>query len=573
MPFDVDRTHEFLRSLAVSPPTPSVWGPTADHLRSPAAARIATLAAQTGLRMHHFEHRAHRDLPEDWIPADRLDLGDPPRWENGVLGERKYHSFRHDQAIGGFHPGQRGKWTAHELCHALVGFAWNPKATPFFHATAGRLAELLPVTLWYFLDEAFAARCPIHTDDPALYRSYCPHCERHTGLRADDRGARHRLVEAKHFLDRELAAIAKTRRTGRPMPHLHATLDLCSDGVAYAGAHAARLRSDAFVRWAELFLVEGGGWSSTIDALEARVLDVARSFEGVEPMPLAPSAAHGAARWILQDVAWNLTAIWHDTSGDAAEDLWRVIEGLAEGIPETLGGPPPDVPALLRAAVAAYHVIEEEWVLPPTAEVFAVGYPLVDGLGSSIATLTDGVRSAMPLTADLVDLEALVPIFAERDLRAPSRAFLGERFCEFLGSQYRGALIDLARYEAAITRPGPVDANAILGDNPNDPRVRLADGLQVVWFDTDVVALAERVDDGEVGAEDGTLVGDTPIVLRRSALILGRVGDGDLLVLDVSPEAAAAIDALGDGGVLALGADEVESFRMLGILVPAAWHE
>jgi hypothetical protein len=56
-------------------------------------------------------------------------------------------------------------------------------------------------------------------------------------------------------------------------------------------------------------------------------------------------------------------------------------------------------------------------------------------------------------------------------------------------------------------------------------------------------------------------------------LILGRVGGGDLLVLDVSVEAATAIEALGDGAILAMSADEAESFKMLGILVPAAWRE
>lgn len=566
MPFDVDRVHEYLRQVALDPREPTAWGPRRDHVRSPAATRIAALAAESGLLLHHYEHRSHRELPDDWVPPDRSDLADPPRWENGVLPERKYQSFRHDQAIGGFHPGQRGKWTAHELCHGLVGFAWGTGATRFFHATAGRLAELLPVTLWYFLDEAFARRCPAHEQDPALYRSFCAACERAAASDPDDAGARERIEAGRRYLERELAAIARSRRLGRPVPQLHATLDLSSDGVAYAAAHGDRLASEAFRRWADLFLVAGGGWSPTIDDLEARVIEVARGFQGDAPAPLARTAGDGRARWIAQDVAWNLTTVWHDTSGDAADALWRLIEGLA-------GADAASLDERLRRVVAGYGDLEDEWVLPPIREVLAVGYPVIDGFGSSFRTLADGVRSALPLTAHLIDLDALVPAFAEADLAAPSRDFFGDRFVRFLARDHAGPLLDLARYEAAITRPGPVDETAVLGLEGRDARVRLADGLAVAWFDTDVVALAERVDDGEVGAEDGVLVGDDPIPTARSALVVGRVGGGDLLVLDVSEEAGRALDALGDGAELALSKDEADSFRMLGILVPAAWAE
>ena len=35
--------------------------------------------------------------------------------------------------------------------------------------------------------------------------------------------------------------MARSRREGRPVPHRHGTLDLASDGVAYAVAHGLRL--------------------------------------------------------------------------------------------------------------------------------------------------------------------------------------------------------------------------------------------------------------------------------------------------------------------------------------------
>ncbi|HIN85132.1 MAG TPA: hypothetical protein EYN06_01535, partial [Myxococcales bacterium] len=122
--------------------------------RTPASALIGRLAAQSNLMLSHFEHRVEFSLPEAWLPVGRADLSEAPGWQNGVLTESKYQAFRHDRISGSFHPGHRAKWTAHELCHGLVGFAWQPGAGRFFHALSARLAEVLPVALWYFFDEA-----------------------------------------------------------------------------------------------------------------------------------------------------------------------------------------------------------------------------------------------------------------------------------------------------------------------------------------------------------------------------------------------------------------------------------
>ncbi|MCA9539361.1 MAG: hypothetical protein KC620_10770, partial [Myxococcales bacterium] len=114
--------------------------PAAELRRSPAAAVIGRLAAESGLLLAHFEYRHHLPLPDAWGAADRPDLGGEPHWSAGRLVEPKYGVFRHDEPVGGFHPGHRAKWTTHELCHALVGFAWHPEATPFFLTLAARLA-------------------------------------------------------------------------------------------------------------------------------------------------------------------------------------------------------------------------------------------------------------------------------------------------------------------------------------------------------------------------------------------------------------------------------------------------
>ena len=140
MPYDADAAFERLRALDPAPPA-SGWpfgAPSGEYTRTPVAARVGHLAARDGLFLFHFERRAHLPLPEAWVPPDREDLTLPPTWEDGVLAEAKYQSFRHDLALASFHPMHRAKWTAHELCHGLVGFGWRPGASTFFHATAGR---------------------------------------------------------------------------------------------------------------------------------------------------------------------------------------------------------------------------------------------------------------------------------------------------------------------------------------------------------------------------------------------------------------------------------------------------
>jgi hypothetical protein len=134
---------------------------------------------------------------------------------------------------------------------------------------AARLAEALPVTLWYFLDEDGLARCPDH--DGPLFDAYCERCE---AAHAGGPGPRRPewIERGQAFLTRELAAVRRSAREGRMVPNRYATLDLGSDGLAYAASHRARLESPEFERWVELFCPPGSGHHASLEALEARVL-------------------------------------------------------------------------------------------------------------------------------------------------------------------------------------------------------------------------------------------------------------------------------------------------------------
>lgn len=542
--------------------------PDAELRRTPAAATIGALAARDGLRPFHFERRSHLPLPDAWTDGSDPEQGAAPTWEDGVLPERKYQSFRHDLALASHHPHHRGKWAAHELCHGLVGFAWRPDATDLFHATAGRLAELLPVALWYGFDEAFLVRCPLHTGSGALFGAPCAACEAVAAADPHDPDAAAMIAWGLGYIDRELAAIARTRRTGVIHPHRVATLDLSSDGIAYAAAHRARLSSPAFAAYIERFTVPGGGVSPDLDALEARVVAVRDALLGRAPLaPLAPSAAHGTARWVAQDLAWRVLTV-QTLHGDPL-GLDPVLDALAAVVAASID-PAADPQAALTVAVDTLAVRCADPRAP--AEVVALpdtGYPL-PGLPPATASLDAGLRSALPLTTAAAGpgWHALVARFAADD--GPARAPLATRFSAWLDATAPGPVADLVRWEAAVVTLPP--AAITLSGPPRDARRRLAPGWRVLRFDHDVLALAEAVEAGQLDVDGLDLTAhdlDLPDPVP-TALLLGRDGVDGIALLDVDPCTADALADLGDGAVPDLPADELAALEDHGALVPAA---
>ena len=586
MPYDPRRAAEHLADAvaSVGEAPPGGWpenAPAGELVRSPAAARVGALAAAEGLALHHTEWRHHLDLPADWIPEHAPELARAPAWQGGVLPERKYQAFRHDQALGGYHPGMRAKWTAHELCHALVGFGWRADAPPLFLATAARLAELLPVVLWYFLDEAHLRRCPRHVDTGPLYGRLCPDCEALAAARVDALRAEAWLEQGRRFLEAELLAIGRTRALGTPVPHVHGSLDLCSDGVAHAAAHGPRLHSEAFRRWIDGFAIPQGGWWDHLDALEARVLAVGDAIATGAPLaPLAPTRVHGRVRWVLQDLGARLLDLWHETEGEAARVLLDLVEPLARACQATAGtepsGPVLDrARAAIRGALEGYRALHEDWVLPDPDALFSLGVDLL-GVhpGRSRAQVEEGVVSAVPLTADLLGetLPDRVTSFLARDTAV--RVPLGERFAAWLAHAVGGPLSDLTRYEAALVHlPGPDPDVVGLGTDALDGRYRLARGARILRAGVDVVELARSVDFGDVVRTGDTLedVDGAPVPGRPTALALRRGPDGHPVILDLSEADATAVEALGAGAVPGLAEGPLEALRTHGILAPVRW--
>ncbi len=516
----MSRVDDILERLAAVPRGAAAEGelpedlPAREFLRSPAARLVGRAAAADGLVLARYEHR------------QPIGVDTEPVWQQGTIPEPKYADFRHDLPIGSFHPGHRAKWSAHELAHVHVGFAWWPGASPLAVATAGRLAELWPVALWYFFDEVGLQRCPRHHGP--LFRTLCPACEAVAGARPVEPRDREFVAEGLRFVDRELAAVARTVRTGVPVAHVWGSLDLCSDGIAYADGHGARLEGPAFRAWAERFFVPETGGFGDLPALVARVEAVVAALASDGPLPTwVGDPVVGRRRWVAADLAARLLDAATSDRGIPAEvESW--VDGLAEGVD------PSEVARQIRAANR------------PDADpelLFATGYPWEHGgevPGATLDRLDSGLRTVVPVTLELFDDAGIDPVPAFAAVDEAVRRPLGERFAAWLEEDAPSAVTALARYEAALRH---VTSDPLTGLGAVGEGVERASGLTVIRAGFDVVAFAEAVEEGTVEAratDEGLSVGAPEP--SGDAVLVARDRSGNLVIALVPDDVAAAIE-------------------------------
>ncbi|HND32378.1 MAG TPA: hypothetical protein PLA94_20400, partial [Myxococcota bacterium] len=443
--------------------------PVTELSRSFAAAAVGRLAQRSGLFFSHFEHLHRLELPAHWEPHGRPDLRGPTAWRNGELPEVKFRDFRLDRMVASFHPTHGPKWSAHELCHRLVGFAWKPNAGRLYLATAARLAELLPVALWYFFDEVGLRRCPDHLEQGAFYERPCPACDDLAAEGPDPSAplVEHWQKEGRRYIELELRAIGRSLREGRPISHRYMHLDLATDSLAWATAHGPRLESPAFHRWIELFFGEEQGRHANLPSLEERVQSVLGALTGEwEPAPLRGTQD----TWIRQDLGWRLLQVTEHTEGEVALDLTHLVERLAEG-------------AAVDAVIAAYEALFEEWELPDPRDVFAVGYDLPGGYGRSASQIFAGLRTACPGTLRLLQeaAEPTVATFVSQD--RCERQGVARRFHRFLLRQIPDyPVTELCGLEAALCHaPYPdTTVESLRHSLPSDRRRRLGPGVELL---------------------------------------------------------------------------------------------
>ena len=530
--------------------------------RTPVSQRVGELSMASELFLSHFEHRVHLAVPDQWLPPDRPDLGGMLPWQAGVLPESKYHHFRLDSMVGSFHPGHRAAWTTHELCHRLVGFAFRPGSSPLYHALAARVAEVLPTATWYFFDEAHLRRCVAHAGRGPTFSVHCQACEEVAlaGPWLEDPTAQRRLVEGRAFVARELEAITRSRTLGRCLPHAYATLDLASDGLAYAAAQRVRLESPEFRGFIERFFegTSGTGRVESLDDLCQRVLDVQAAL--LDEAPLAPWLTR-QEDYVAQDLAWRLCSVASESDEEANEGLRAIVDDLAEG-------------GLPAAAFEAYQALHRDFILPSAEDVFAVGYAIPGVAGRSVRQILEGLESVLPSTLSLIADEAAETVEAFLEVDPTLRRPLARRFATYLTETRPGPVADLARYEAALAHPPPPDPESdTLGiRHALGGQRRRSTAFEVLHFTCDVVALASALDDaGELGGEAAEAALSTP-----SHLLIGRPAHGELVISDVTALTAHALLAMGDASVdpstMGLSRGEIAALEAIGVLVPSAWR-
>jgi hypothetical protein len=546
------------------PPLPPIAGaPAQEHLRSHSALRVAQLAQRSGLFFAHYEHRAQLPVPRAWLghTADPA----PTRFVAGILAEPKYQAFRHDLLVASFHPSHRAQWTAHELCHALVGFAYKPGATMFFHVLSAWLAELMPVALWYFFDEAGLRRCARHRGAGPLFQTHCEACEQQAllGPRPADRETTRRLRDGRRYVDRELAAIARSRRLGRAQGTRFATIDLAEDAIQYAAAHAARLRAPAMERYAAQFFSARQGLHPSLDALEARVTRVcAALLDGAALPPFRASRWD----WAAQDVGYRLLQVQANQASALGSLFDPLIDALASARSE------PGLTACIRSYCDLYASEHGKKrgrsALPPPERLFAVGYALPLGYGSDVAQIQAGIASACPSTLRALGKQGTAYVRAFVANEQPERAPLGKRFARFLARQAPGPCAELCALEAAITH---VPSRAAWADcldpfEARGTRLSLAPAVEIVRVAHDVVGVTPaRVKRAPRLAEP------------RALLVLRRRGE-PVDVLSLPAELAQRLEACGPDGVLPedlVAGDPVLRDELLhaGVLVPTAYAD
>ena len=489
-----------------------------------AGSRVATLSQANGHFLSHFEHTAWLPLPEAWEPENRPDLGIVSGWKGGVRPETKFRHFRLDRMVGSYHPGQRAKWTAHELAHKLVGWAWWPEISILELATAARVAEVLPVALWYFFDEADRRRCELHAEVDAWGATLCRDCEAAAAGPSDtiDEAV---MAAGLRFVERELAAAEVTLATGRSRPTPWRSVDLCSDGFAWAAAHGPRLRDPAFASWVDAFVPDGHGRWSSLPALIERVRAATAAVVSGAPLPPWIGTRKD---WILQDVSARVMQVRTETEGEASVELDRMLAAAAaDREVETL--------------VKAYVIASDEWELPLPDDVFGVGYALpgASGLGLGPTDLEAALRSAVPRTAREIGRgrSARMKAFAKED-RWQRRPFV--RRLQESTPPFSGPIGTLFALEVALADPPPANLISLTLAEEVDARGPLALGsVEIVqaptgWDrmlagatvpsgETVAVAVLQGADGGAVAVELSSAAAAASVQMRNAPTVVHNV--------------------------------------------------
>jgi hypothetical protein len=333
------------------------------------------------------------------------------------------------------------------------------------------------------------------------------------------------------------------------VPHRLATIDLGSDAMAYANAHAERLNSQAFNRYIACFGRVGAGYHAELESLIARTEELTQAI--VENAPAAPL---NGSRWLWAALEFGgrVFQIKSESDGDASANLGRIVEQLSEQTNEQG----------VAAAINAYAALHNEYELPTPNDVFAVGYELTGGYGRSHAQVSAGLQSAQPAALLFLNenRESAIAEFLAQD--APQRAPIARRFANFLGRSEFKPIAEIARFEAAIIDPRRCSTTTLIQtpDEHDGAWVRGQSG-ETIQCAYDVPRVIDAVlDGGEAPEEVGAPMAFAVVALPNGELGLIEISDIAAQRMMVAPGTAVSISGLDD--------DEIAALVTHGLIVP-----
>jgi hypothetical protein len=531
--------------------------PVLDMIVTPLSARAALLGAETGRAFYHHELRRRIPMPKELEPEIAVwDAGTVPYWESGVLVEPKYFSFFQEAPLPAFNPNHRRKWRSHELLHGAAKFFWHPQMTRFEFYVSARLNELMPIIQWYGLDEVFRPRCPRHLGR-MLYAEYCQDCEDaaipywEVDLSDHDRDRAVAFVDgAWEHLSEEWRAISKEIETGEVVATPRLRLDASSDAIGYMRAHWNRATSWSFGQWAELFLIDGEDYFSSLRELQNNSENIARRLVSGDLNVSVESFRRLRARRALQDLAYRLMLAiqWLPEGSRAAERaedaLMPELEEAAELCNRLLTDPAASAEVAPSWARLTDTFLSSADLFPAevTDNLLAMGIEWMNQEGhieAALPQLLEGLQSALPETyARLEDPLVLANDFAYSQ-QFDDLGHLSNRFARWLETTGQDGLIKaLARFEGwTALEPRKDDEAEDFATIPDEldtllepeGRLRLNRTLRRADFPARLMA--------ELTGDD-TLAGDEPV---RVAAIVMR---GELRVLVEDPATTAIFDSI-----------------------------
>lgn len=315
--------------------------PVPEVMASPFSLRAVAMAVAEGVSHAQLWTRAPVAWPEvvdEHVADSRHGI-----WDAGTLRTGKYQGFLQDEPLAVYNPMHMAKWTPHEMLHRICGTMGGQGVSRWAHYLGARLNELVPVVLWYGLDEvlrgedasgfdrARASARPWVADTECVWWQ----TEGSQGAEATGRSVQWLRHGLAHF-GREWDALQRERDGEGRVSVPWDGLDASSDALAYVRRHGDRLTERATLRLHERLPRDVSRLYREVSALADRVESVLDGLLfGTVEVDAAQAASRRDARvlwdWLQRGAqqGWTVFRPWFPLLDEACVAMQGAWEGAA----------------------------------------------------------------------------------------------------------------------------------------------------------------------------------------------------------------------------------------------------